>query len=374
MSDPKGDPKGGPDNVGAQLAAGGSCPLPKSDHDAVQMAHGGGGRLTQQLIQGLFVPAFDNETLAQLHDGAVLDLEGLGGAVGVAGRLAFTTDSFVIRPLFFPGGDIGSLAVHGTVNDLAMCGARPLALSCALILEEGFPVADLECVVASMRRAAAEAGVSVVTGDTKVVDRGKGDGVYINTTGVGWVPSGVEISPRHARPGDVVLVSGEIAVHGVAILSVREGLEFETVLESDSAALNGLTADLLERLGAAVHVLRDPTRGGVASALHEIAGQAGAGIRLDEASLPVSEPVRGACEILGLDPLYVANEGKCLAVVAPEAADAALEAMRAHPLGREAAVIGEVVAGQPGGVVLRSRIGGERIVDLLSGEQLPRIC
>jgi len=356
------------DEAGAKLAAGGSCPLPRSDHERVQMAHGGGGRMTQQLIDGLFVPAFDNPILAQLHDGAILGLD------GAEGRLAFSTDSFVVRPLFFPGGDIGSLAVHGTINDLAMCGARPLALSCALILEEGFPLADLERVVASMRAAAAEAGVPVVTGDTKVVDRGKGDGVYVNTTGLGWVPEGVEISPRRARPGDAVLVSGEIAVHGVAILSVREGLEFETALESDSAALHGLVAALIERVGGAVHVLRDPTRGGVTSVMHEIAGQAGVGVRLREASLPLSEAVRGACEILGLDPLYVANEGKCLAVVAAEAAEAALDALRGHPLGRDAAVIGEVVEDHPGRVVLQSRIGGERVVDLLSGEQLPRIC
>jgi hydrogenase expression/formation protein HypE len=356
------------DDAGGRLATGGSCPLPRSDHATVQMAHGGGGRMTRQLIEELLVPAFDNEILAQLHDGAVL------GVDGSAGRLAFTTDSFVIRPLFFPGGDIGSLSVHGTINDLAMCGARPLALSCALILEEGFPLADLERVVASMRGAAAAAGVPVVTGDTKVVDRGKGDGVFVTTTGLGWVPEGVEISPGRARPGDVVLISGEIAVHGVAILSVREGLEFDTALESDSAALHDLVAELMERVGDAVHVLRDPTRGGVAAVAHEIAGQAGVGVRLREASLPLSDAVRGACEILGLDPLYVANEGKCLAVVAPEAAEEALEALRGHPLGCDAAAIGEVVEEHPGRVVLRSRIGGERVVDLLSGEQLPRIC
>lgn len=367
------DPSGAAE-TGARLAAGGSCPLPKSDHRTVQMAHGGGGRMTQQLIDGLFVPAFDNPILAQLHDGAILQNGAILELDGASGRLAFSTDSFVVRPLFFPGGDIGSLAVHGTINDLAMCGARPLALSCALILEEGFPLTDLERVVASMRAAAATAGVPVVTGDTKVVDRGKGDGVYINTTGIGWVSEGIDISPRRARPGDAVLVSGEIAVHGVAILSVREGLEFETALESDSAALHGVVAALIERVGEAVHVLRDPTRGGVTSVVHEIAGQAGVGVRLREASLPLSEAVRGACEILGLDPLYVANEGKCLAVVAPEAAEAALDALRSHPLGRDAAVIGEVVEEHPGRVVLESRIGGERVVDLLSGEQLPRIC
>jgi hydrogenase expression/formation protein HypE len=343
-----------------------ACPLPLSDYPHVQLAHGGGGRLTQGLIEGLFLPAFANPALAGLHDGAVLEV---GGA-----RLAVSTDSFVVSPRFFPGGDIGSLAVHGTVNDLAMCGAQPLALAVGFILEEGLETAELARIVDSMRRAAAEAGVPVVTGDTKVVDRGKGDGAFIHTTGLGLVPAGVDIDPLRARPGDRVLVSGEIAVHGVAILSVREGLEFETALESDSAALHGLVADLLAAGGDRVHVLRDPTRGGVASTLNEIAAKAGVGIRLDERAIPVSEPVRAACEILGLDPLYVANEGKCLALVAPEAADAALAAMRAHPLGRAAALIGEVTEGPAGQVTLRSTIGGERIVDLLTGEQLPRIC
>jgi len=366
------------DDAGSRRTVGATCPLPIENGETIQMAHGGGGRMTQRLVEGMFVPAFDNPMLSALHDGAILDRTAHGEAVfeldGAAGRLAVSTDSFVIRPLFFPGGDIGSLAVHGTVNDLAMCGARPLALSCGLILEEGFPLADLQRVVTSMREAAAEAGVPVITGDTKVVDHGKGDGVYINTTGLGWVRRGRDISPRRARPGDVVLVSGEIAVHGVAILSVREGLEFETTLESDSAALHGLVAELLDAVGEGVHVLRDPTRGGVASVTHEIAGQAGVGIRLHEDRLPLSDAVRGACEILGLDPLYVANEGKCLAVVAPEKADEALEALRRHPLGRDAAVIGEMVADHPGRVILRSRIGGERVVDLLSGEPLPRIC
>jgi hydrogenase expression/formation protein HypE len=347
-------------------AFGGSCPLPISDYPTVQMAHGGGGKLSQQLIEGLVVPSFDNPSLAMLHDGAVL-------AVGSA-RLAFTTDSYVVRPLFFPGGDIGQLAVHGTVNDLAMCGARPLALSCGFILEEGLPMATLARVVESMRAAAAAAGVSIVTGDTKVVDRGKGDGIYINTAGIGLVAEGIEIDPRRARPGDAVILSGRVADHGIAILSVREGLEFESPIESDSAALHELVADLLARLGADVHVLRDPTRGGVASATNEIAGKARVGIRLDEPSIPVAEPVRGACELLGLDPLYVANEGKLIAIVAREAAESALDAIRAHPLGAEAAIIGEVVAERPGLVTVRSSIGGSRILDLLTGEQLPRIC
>ncbi|MCP3962365.1 MAG: hydrogenase expression/formation protein HypE [bacterium] len=343
-----------------------ACPLPLAEHPTVQMAHGGGGRMSQKLVGGMFLEAFDNPVLRTLHDGALVEL---GGA-----RLAFSTDSFVIRPLFFPGGDIGSLAVHGTVNDVAMCGARPLVISAAFILEEGFPMEDLWRITRSMKGAAADAGVTVVTGDTKVVDRGKGDGVYINTSGLGLLQDGVEISPLRARPGDVVLLSGAIAVHGIAIMSVREGLEFETRLESDSAALNSMVASLLETAGEDVHVLRDPTRGGVASALNEIAAGAGVGIRLDEASIPISEEVRGGCEILGLDPLYVANEGKCLAIVERSAADATLAAMREHPRGGEAAIIGEVVAEPAGTVVLHSRIGGERIVDMLSGEQLPRIC
>lgn len=344
-----------------------SCPLPFSDYPTIQMAHGGGGRLTQQLIDRLFVPSFDNPALSAQHDGALLEVGD--------GRLAFSTDSYVVRPLFFPGGDIGSMAVHGTVNDLAMCGAtRPLALSCGLILEEGLPMETLTRVIESMRRAALEAGVSIVTGDTKVVDRGKGDGVYINTAGVGLVPQGVSIAPRNARPGDVVIVSGRIAEHGVAILSVREGLEFESPIESDSAALHDLIGQLLDRLGGKVHVLRDPTRGGVASALNEIAGQAGVGIRLEERAIPVADAVRGACEILGLDPLYVANEGKALAIVERDAAEEALAIWRAHPLGRDAAILGEVIDDHPGQVTLRNGLGALRVIDLLTGEQLPRIC
>jgi hydrogenase expression/formation protein HypE len=292
----------------------------------------------------------------------------------LGGRLAFSTDAFVVRPLFFPGGNIGSLAVHGTVNDLAMCGAKPLALSASFILEEGFPMADLKRIVDSMREAAEVAGVSIVTGDTKVVDRGKGDGVFVTTSGVGVIPEGVQIAPDRARPGDVILVNGSIADHGIAILSVREGLEFETELESDSAALNGLVEAILAAGGEDVHVMRDPTRGGVASATNEIATSSRVGIVLREAALPLREQVRGACAILGFDPLYVANEGKCLVFVAKERADEVLRAMRAHPLGTESVAIGEVVVANPGRVVLESRIGGRRIVDMLSGEQLPRIC
>lgn len=343
-----------------------ACPVPVTTGPTVQMAHGGGGRMSKALTDRVFLPAFRNDALAAMHDGATL--------ARPAGRIAFTTDTYVVRPIFFPGGDIGSLAVHGTVNDLAMCGARPLALSTGYLLEEGFPLADLERVVASMRDAALRAGVPIVTGDTKVVDRGKGDGVYVNTAGIGVVPDGVEIAPTRVRPGDRVLLSGGIALHGIAILSVREGLAFEAAIESDSAPLHDLVAAVLASGGPGVHVMRDPTRGGVASATNELALSAGVGMVIDERAVPVREDVRGACELLGLDPLYVANEGKLLAIVAPEVADAVLAAMRGHPLGREAAVVGEVTQGPAGRVTVRSRVGGTRLLDMMSGEQLPRIC
>jgi hydrogenase expression/formation protein HypE len=342
------------------------CPIPISDYPTVMLAHGGGGRLTQMLIERLFLPAFANPALEALHDGAILEVNGI--------RLAFSTDSFTISPLFFPGGDIGSLAVHGTVNDLAMCGARPVGLSAGFILEEGLPMDDLWRAVQSMQAAAQAVDVPIVTGDTKEVERGSGDGMFINTAGLGLIPEGVHISSTRARPGDVVLINGSIADHGIAVMSVREGLEFETALTSDSAPLVDMVFSILDQVGEQVHVLRDPTRGGVASALNEIAAQAGVGIRLEETRIPVGEAVRGACEILGLDPLYVANEGKFLAIVGPEAAEAVLATMRDHPLGQQAAVIGEVVADHPGKLLLRSRIGGLRVVDMLSGEQLPRIC
>lgn len=342
------------------------CPIPISDYPTVLLAHGGGGRLTHMLIERMFLPAFANPTLQAQGDGAVLDVDGT--------RLAFSTDTFVVQPLFFPGGDIGALAVHGTINDLAMCGAQPLGLSAGFILEEGLPMADLWRVVQSMQAAAAAAGVPIVTGDTKVVDRGKGDGIFINTAGVGRIPAGVHLGPQQIRPGDVVLINGPIAVHGIAIMSLREGLEFETTLGSDTAPLADLVAAMLAQAGAAVHMLRDPTRGGLASSLNEIAAQARVGIRLDEAHIPLGEEVRGACEILGFDPLYVANEGKLLAIVAREAAAGVLATLQAHPLGAEAAIIGEVVAEHAGQVYLRSRIGGLRVVDMLTGEQLPRIC
>ena len=342
-----------------------SCPLPITDYKEIVLAHGSGGKLSHQLIQKIILPQFRNDLLAPLHDGAIFSL---GGA-----RLAFSTDSYVVSPIFFPGGDIGKLAVHGTVNDLAMCGARPLYLSVGFILEEGMPMNDFWRVVQSMREAAAEAGVQLVTGDTKVVDRGKADKIFINTAGIGIVREGVNIHPARARVGDKVIISGPIAVHGIAIMSVREGLEFETEIASDTAALHGLTGEILDACKD-VHVLRDPTRGGVTSALSEIAQSARVGIILNEAAIPISEEVKGACEILGLDPLYVANEGKLLALVSASEADAALAAMRDHSLGKEAAVIGEVTADHPGFVVMKTRVGGTRVVDMLSGEQLPRIC
>ncbi len=348
---------------GADLMA--SCPLPINEHQEIVLAHGSGGKLTHRLIEKIIVPAFRNEWLAPLHDGAVFSIKGA--------RLAFSTDSFVVSPLFFPGGDIGKLAVHGTVNDLAMCGAKPLYLSAGFILEEGLRMDDFRRVVQSMKEAADEAGVALVTGDTKVVDRGKGDQMFINTSGVGLVPEGVNVHPKRAAIGDKIIISGEIAVHGIAIMSVREGLEFETEIASDTAPLNGLVEAILET-APDVHVLRDPTRSGLTSAVSEIAEQANVGIRLTEADIPISEAVKGACEILGLDPLYVANEGKLLAVVSPQDADAILATMKAQPLGRHAAVIGEVVNDHPGMVTMKTRVGGTRVVDMLSGEQLPRIC
>jgi len=342
-----------------------SCPTPLAEYAEIVLAHGSGGRMSQRLIREAILPGFSNESLAALHDGAII---GCGN-----GRLAFTTDSYVVSPLFFPGGDIGELAVNGTVNDLAMCGARPLCLSVGFILEEGLPMADFRRVIASMRRAADAVGVSLVTGDTKVVDRGKADRLFVNVSGLGIMPDGVEIDPRRAQPGDAVLLSGAIGAHGIAILSVREGLEFECPIVSDTAPLNGMVAALLAS-GCHPRILRDPTRGGVASALTEIAESAGVGMLLDETAIPVDEAVRGACEILGLDPLHVANEGKMIAIVPAAEAPRALEALRGHPLGRQAAIIGEVTSGHSGFVMMRTHVGGTRVVDMLSGEQLPRIC
>jgi hydrogenase expression/formation protein HypE len=356
----------GKENTSAlNLMAGLACPIPISDYPQVLLAHGGGGKLSQQIIQKMIVPQFKNDLLEPLHDGAVFTLDGV--------RLAFSTDSYVVNPIFFPGGDIGELAVNGTVNDLAMCGAQPLFLSAAFIIEEGFPMKDLWRVILSMQSAATKAGVKLVTGDTKVVDRGKGDKIFINTSGIGVVGPGIQIGSRNAGVGDAVIISGPIAVHGIAIMSVREGLEFESQIESDTAALNQLVMVMLAA-SKNIHVLRDPTRGGVASSLNEIAESSHVGIKIDEERIPITEPVRGACEILGLDPLYVANEGKLIAFVSPDDVESVLSVMRHHPLGKESAVIGEVVGDYPGTVVMRTSIGGSRVVDMLSGEQLPRIC
>lgn len=342
-----------------------SCPLPIMTHTEVVLGHGSGGRLSQQLIQKLVLPQFKNDLLEPLHDGAVFSINN--------SRFAFSTDSFVVSPIFFPGGDIGTLAVHGTVNDLAMCGARPLYMTAAFIIEEGLPLEHLWRVVQSMQKAAKAAGVAIVTGDTKVVDRGKGDQIFINTSGIGLVPEGVNIDPRNARPGDKIIINGPIAQHGMAIMSVRDGLEFETQIVSDTAALNGLVQEMLA-VCPDICVMRDPTRGGVSSALNEIAQSACVGICVDERSIPISEQVKAACEILGLDPLYVANEGKLLAFVPADRSDAVLGAMRAHPLGCEAVVIGEVVTDMPGFVTVKTKVGGQRVVEMLAGEQLPRIC
>jgi hydrogenase expression/formation protein HypE len=340
-------------------------------HGRVDMGHGAGGKAAAQLIEELFLPALDNPFLRQGDDGAALPLPAFDPA---GGRLVMATDAHVVSPLFFPGGDLGCLAVHGTVNDVAMMGARPLYLSASFILEEGFALAELQRIVWSMGAAAREAGVPVVTGDTKVVEQGKGDGVFISTTGVGVVPPGVSVSGRNARAGDVVLLSGTVGDHGVAVLSRRASLAFETSIESDTASLHTLVADLLAAVPGAVRVLRDPTRGGLATTLNEIARQSGVGMRLQEAAIPVKPQVEAACELLGLDPLYVANEGKLVTIVAPEAAEAALSALRAHPLGCDAARIGVVTADPHHFVQMDTRFGGRRVVDWLSGEQLPRIC
>ncbi len=342
-----------------------SCPAPLPAKDTVLLGHGSGGKLSAELVRDVFLHTLKNPVLARLDDQAIVNVNGQ--------RLAISTDSFVVKPLFFPGGDIGSLAVHGTVNDLAMGGATPLFLSAAFIIEECFSMDELRRVVNSMQQAAAAAGVQVVTGDTKVVERGKGDGVFVNTTGIGLVPAGVDLSADRARPGDKVLLSGFIGEHGIAILAQREGLEFETQIKSDSAALHTLVADMLG-VTREIRCMRDPTRGGVSSTLNEIAEQSRVGIEVEERSLPIREEVRGACELLGLDPLYVANEGKLIAIVAPEAADALLRTMRRHPLGAEAQVIGTVKKENSGLVTMRTPFGTTRIVDMLAGDQLPRIC
>lgn len=342
-----------------------TCPLPLSDYPNIILGHGGGGKLSAELVEHLFLPAFRNEQLGRLGDSAVLPLNG--------SRLAVSTDSFVVQPLFFPGGNIGSLAVHGTVNDVSMSGAKPLFLTAGFIIEEGLPMAVLGQIVDSMAAAAEKAGVTIIAGDTKVVDKGHGDGLFINTSGIGLIPGGVNIGPDKARPGDVVIVSGTIGDHGMAVMSVREGLQFETTITSDSAALNGLIGDVLA-VADDVHVLRDPTRGGVAAALNEIAQASQVGVVIEERKLPVKTAVRSACELLGMDPLFVANEGKVLVIVPQAQAEEVLDIMRAHPLGEDAAIIGRVVAEHPGLLVLQTGIGGKRVVAMQIGEQLPRIC
>ena len=342
------------------------CPLPLAGYPTIVMGHGGGGKLGNELVEHLFLPAFRNPALENLGDAAVFDLG--------SGRLAMSTDSFVVQPLFFPGGSIGELAVNGTVNDLAVSGAVPRFLSASFILEEGFPLAQLAAIAEAMAQAAATAGVHIVTGDTKVVECGHGDGCYINTAGVGVLRPEVIVGPHLARPGDAVLVSGTIGDHGMAIMSVREGLEFESQIRSDCAALNGMIAAVLDAVGSQVHAMRDPTRGGLASTLNEIATASGVGIEIDEASLPVRPEVQSACELLGLDPVYVANEGKAVLFVAPEAAARVLEVLRAHPLGRDAARIGHVTAQHPSMLVARTGMGANRVIPTQIGEQLPRIC
>jgi len=346
-----------------------TCPVPLRDYPTIVMGHGGGGRLSAELVQHLFVPAFTagsaTAPLAQLGDGAVV-------SVGSA-RLAMSTDTYVVSPRFFPGGNIGDLAVNGTVNDLAMCGAVPLYLTAGFVLEEGLPIEELGRVVDTMAAAARVAQVEIVTGDTKVVDSGHGDGLFVTTAGIGLVPEGVQIGPDRARPGDVVIISGPIGLHGIAIMSVREGLEFGSDVQSDTAALGGLVAALLSA-GVDVHALRDPTRGGLGATMHEIATASQVGIEFRERDVPVPDDVRAACGFLGMDPLYVANEGRLVAFVAPQDADRALQVLRADPLGAEAVAFGTVVAEHPGVVVARTPIGGTRVVDLPLAEQLPRIC
>jgi hydrogenase expression/formation protein HypE len=342
-----------------------ACPVPLTATDRVLLGHGSGGTLSAALLKDVFLRVFESPVLARMEDQAVVEF---GGA-----RLAFTTDSFVVKPLFFPGGDIGSLAVHGTLNDLAMGGAEPLFLSAGFILEEGLEMETLRRIADSMARAARTAGVEIVTGDTKVVEKGSGDGLFINTAGIGRVREGVNLSAASARPGDLVIVSGTLGDHGIAILSEREGIGFESAIKSDSAALHTLVRTMLDA-SAHIRCMRDPTRGGLASSLNEIAARSGVGMELDETAIPIREEVRGACEMLGLDPLYVANEGKLVAIVPPDAAGAVLAAMQRHPLGENAAIIGSVRAEHPGLVTARTAFGTQRIVDMLAGDQLPRIC
>jgi hydrogenase expression/formation protein HypE len=342
-----------------------SCPVPILDHDTIQLAHGAGGRLSSQLIETLFLPRFSNETLERLEDQALVNFPGE--------RLAFSTDSFVVDPIIFPGGTIGDLAVNGTVNDVAMCGAKPLYLSASFILEEGLEIGTLHQVLVSMEAAVREAGVAIVTGDTKVVNHGSCDKMFITTTGIGVVDPDLNLSVKNLKVGDVIILSGTIADHGMAVLTSREGLSFQSQVESDTAALNGLVAEMVNT-SRAIHAMRDPTRGGVATTLNEMAAASHLGIEILEDRLPVRPAVKGACEVLGIDPLYVANEGKLIAVVAEEAAEEVLEVMRANPLGKEAVILGSVVSEHPGLVTMKTGLGAQRIIDMPVGEQLPRIC
>ncbi|HQU83429.1 MAG TPA: hydrogenase expression/formation protein HypE [Pyrinomonadaceae bacterium] len=347
-----------------------TCPLPLRDYPKIVLGHGGGGKLSNELVENLFLPAFQNETLDKLSDSAQLDVSEL---VKNGEKLAFSTDSFVVQPLFFRGGNIGDLAVNGTVNDVAMSGAKPLFLSCGFIIEEGFEVEKLGIIAQTMGAAARKAGVRIVTGDTKVVERGKGDGVFINTSGFGVIPEGVNVAPHRAKAGDVVIVSGEIGLHGIAIMSEREGLDFDAPIESDCANLNFLVEEMLS-VSRDIHVLRDPTRGGIASSLNEIAKASNVGIKIFDDKIPVPAIVRGACEMLGLDPFYVANEGKLLAILPRENADEMLEKMQQNEFGNKAAIIGEVTDEHSGMVVAKTVFGSTRVVDMQLGEQLPRIC
>ena len=350
-----------------------ACPRPLQNYPTIVMGHGAGGQMMADLIEHLFAPAFDNEWLGQMGDSTVLAQSAVGNQ-----RLAFTTDSFVVSPLFFPGGNIGELAVYGTVNDLAMRGAKPLFLSAGFILEEGLPMETLGNIVTAMAQACKKAGVKIATGDTKVVQKGHGDGIYINTSGIGVVPEGVDIGPANAQPGDAVLVSGTMGDHGIAIMSVREGLTFQTVLQSDAAPLTGLVETMIQPSSTSqvsrIHCLRDATRGGLAAVLNELAGSSKVGIEFDERKVPLRPEVNAACEMLGLDPFYVANEGKLVAIVPGEVADEVLAVMRAHEYGKEAAIIGRVVSEHPGMVTAKTSIGGMRVVDVPAGELLPRIC
>ncbi|MCU0365489.1 MAG: hydrogenase expression/formation protein HypE [Ignavibacteriaceae bacterium] len=340
-----------------------SCPIPKSDYEHVLLAHGGGGTLSHQLISKLFFSQFDNEFLNEQHDSAVINID--------ESRLAFTTDSYVVQPIFFPGGNIGELAINGTVNDLVVAGAKPVYISVGFIIEEGLLIEDLWKIVLSMREAAGKSGVKIVTGDTKVVDKGKADKIFINTSGIGIIKEGINISPKRCKPGDKIILSGRIADHGIAIMSAREGLEFETAIVT--APLIDLL-NCIEKFGDKIHVMRDPTRGGLASSLNEIAEIASVGMFIEEEKIPILDEVKGACEILGLDPLYIANEGKMIAIVTNDIADDLLKEWRNKELGKEASIIGEVTSENPGIVVMKTTIGSKRIVDMISGEQLPRIC